>query len=1052
MAVKIKKQRYSHLHRDETTSWLLGNAGDTQFVVLDLVIGTDDEFTESNKMEFVFPDRVRKSSGTPWRENGFDVGDTVFVEYRWLNLGVDLGVFTIAEWVVLEINDLEMTLDTGSFPMPISYNELPYEEGQGEDGFRFMNAKMYAYKTPQAIEILYNHFENENTDSFPMNSVIDGNETKLLAEQTHLMTEGDWFDLTKLGYQSGMSIFNATIKRLSESIGDVNDNYGESEMSSPPGGQNLLRTRYHNLFNSWENNQAWSLPFTLTNAFDSSVHGQEGRFVGMEFAFDPGLVDYGLTHFGDQMFIHESLTTYTTSLNIDFVFKIDTVLNPVGSSKINLSIFEFVTIGTIGMNVPMTLVTKKNIKEWINPQLLTGQTLGFNSVFDLDVVTDRSYSLVLELESSANNGLAQNRVYYTVIKNDMSLDVPIGSGNPNTIGLLPYENAYQLRIDYMISGLFSDVSSFDLPLTPPDYLVAEKSLTDNFVIKAFPEYNNPNVVMKSFPEKTKQLGNVGWFNENFNGLPNDFNVESVDYFDLSGNQLDQLDYTIPVKVIMTISGIQNLGAEEDVAFGFAWVPSDETDYKNNERGFHENTFVSKGGEYSYFHLDTNYIDPVEGSGYDGIHIGTEDILFHVVSDELIAEITFRPSSEFTTFFENLNVEERNYILWISVADSTLETNLSNRVSLLVDFNQLEKTIPPLGEYSNIENKFIEHPEDENFDGVDEYEGFLEDDVLCRLPFRIDISEPIELLRMTFGVQVRNTTTGDVFELQKYPVDLTQFLTDSAGIHQINFDSIRGFKMENGDNKNWVKILRDDFGDVGSSKSYVAYFGMKIRWEDWLSRADVPVEFFDNTELNEGFNNDWLHYLRTSGHEIDFVVLIDANVDGTIGQYKNTFKFNFNDYDENELVSTEYKYFRASDDFEITQPDVDGVQQGIILNNEFTKIQIDYTRTDASKWILNEHYAVTTIGIVNGAGQFEHRQLSSVVGSEGDNPLIPVPGETKLLLSLVNNDETLRTVCLVDPGKLEESSRYKITGRVGCHDSAVSPPVGLYENLYENIYE
>lgn len=1055
MSVKIKKRLYNNPFRSEQVDWLLGNTGDAQVVALTVSVGTDDEFTESNKMNLVYPDKVNKSSGTPWKENGFDVGDTVFVQFRWINLGVDLGVFTIAQWLILEINDLEMRVDTQATPMPTGYDTLPYEEGQGADGFRFMNAKMFAYKTPEALDVTYNHLENENSDSIDMTSVIDGNTTKLLAEQTHQMSPGVWNEMTKLGYQSGMSILNARIRGVGGAVADPNN--GEGSLTGQY--NSMLSAKYKWLFDSWQNNEAESIPLTVVNPLDSSVHGQQRRLVGMDDPFSPGLIDYGLTHFGDQMMIHESLTGYTTDLNIDFSIRFNSIQAPISGSKIILSVFEFTTIGTIGANVPMALLSKKVVAEWANPQVFAGQTKNFNGVYSLNVVQNRSYSLVVELESTAvpPYGLnqfspPQNQVNFTVIKSNIIMQDTSGSGNVNTLQVFDYETVFEIEIAYIISSIFQDISTFEDPITPPDYMINEKSLTDNFLINAYPEYNNPNLIIKNNPDFTKQLGNTGWFDENFNTLPNDFNVESVQYFDLTGNPLDQIDYSIPVRVIMRVSGIQNLGTDEDIGFGFSWIPTNEDNYKSNERGFHENTFVSIGGEYNSFQVNTNYTTTYEGFGYNGIQMDTEDLFFHVDGSELVAEITFRPSSEFSSFFDAIGEDDRNYILWISVADSTLVTNFSNRVSLLADFNQMEKTIPPLGEYSDIENKFIEHPEDEFFDGVDEYEGFVEDDILCRLPFRINLSEPIKFLKMTFGVQVRNLASEDVFELQNYPVDLTQFLTDSSGVHQIDFDSTRGFKMVNGNNKNWVKIERDDLSDAGSSKAYIAYYGLKIRWEDWLSRADVPVEFFDNTELNDGFNNDWLQYLRTTGHEIDFVVYIDAEVDGTIGQYKNTFKFNFNDYDENDLVFTEHKYFRASDDFEITQPASGGIPQGIILNDDFTKVQIDYTRTDGSKWVLNETYAVTTIEIDKGAGQFEHRQLSSVIGSEGDNPLIPVPGQTNLLLSLLNNDETLRTICLVDPGKLEESNRYKISGRVGCHESDVVPVLGLYEGLYENKYE
>jgi hypothetical protein len=47
-----------------------------------------------------------------------------------------------------------------------------------------------------------------------------------------------------------------------------------------------------------------------------------------------------------------------------------------------------------------------------------------------------------------------------------------------------------------------------------------------------------------------------------------------------------------------------------------------------------------------------------------------------------------------------------------------------------------KNIPPAGEYPYIDNKFIEHPYDDTKCWRSGFEGIVQDDVLCRMPFRI----------------------------------------------------------------------------------------------------------------------------------------------------------------------------------------------------------------------------------------------------------------------------------------------------------------------------
>ena len=103
---------------------------------------------------------------------------------------------------------------------------------------------------------------------------------------------------------------------------------------------------------------------------------------------------------------------------------------------------------------------------------------------------------------------------------------------------------------------------------------------------------------------------------------------------------------------------------------------------------------------------------------------------------------------------------------------------------------------------------------------------------------------------------------------------------------------------------------------------------------------------------------------------------------------------------------------------------------IILNNDIVRIEIDYTRATGTWVSLANIYGINTIEVDGGAGQMEYRQLSSVWLPEIDNPLLPISPATLLDVQIIS-PTLLRCTCLVDPGNLIKSSRYKITGREGC---------------------
>lgn len=612
---------------------------------------------------------------------------------------------------------------------------------------------------------------------------------------------------------------------------------------------------------------------------------------------------------------------------------------------------------------------------------------------------------------------------------------------------------FEIVIQFMISSFFEDITNFE-NLEIPSWLAGDGSLTDNFKIEFYPEWNNPNTMIQNELDWTLRKGNTGWFNENFNELNNDFEIESVQYFDENGNIVDSVDYAAATKVKAVIVGVPKLNAQTECGFGFAWIPLEETDYKNKKTAFYQNLFIQSGSLEDGFKLDTLYPDTNFGAGVDGAAMDSNNVKFTKLGEKIIFEANLIPNAEFFSKFDQKPENDRNFILWISVADGSLERNFSDRVALLADFGLLTKNIPPAGEYPYIDNAFIEHPFSETIIGEKVLNGIVQDDFLCRLPFRVPKDGSIDIAQISFGVEAFNVGTGASFDLEKFDFDVSQFPI-SNNIPQYDVDTTRGFKLNDGNNKNWVKIKREPGLDTSDFNGYIAYFATKIRWEDWLINQNTPDAFFDADEPNKGFNNDWFHYLSTLGWSVNFFSEMNVTEDGELKQYKNQWKMNFVDYDSNVNVGVEHKYFRDSDNTLLnvgTDPET-GRPLGVILSNEPTRVEISFDILDTGTWTLLNTYGVMTIEIDKGPGRLQQRQLSSVWDRESDNPLSPVDGETKLKLAVDGTNKILTMTALVDPELLEDGSRYRITGRVGCLDAGndVFDP-GLYEFRYESTYE
>lgn len=604
-----------------------------------------------------------------------------------------------------------------------------------------------------------------------------------------------------------------------------------------------------------------------------------------------------------------------------------------------------------------------------------------------------------------------------------------------------YKYIYDIEIVFMISSFFDDVTTFQNSISPPQTFDAE-SLTDNFIVTGYPTYNNPNVKIQNDPNATKQLGNTGWFNENFNGLANPFTVSSVQYFNASGTQVQQLDYKNTITLRAVIDNVPNLTNNTKCAFGFAWIPIEEDAYKGKTTAFYQNLKMNTGGNAAGFadvFSVSNVVDPTLRTGYsnDGATMDVQNIRFQATgANQITLECDFVPSAAFDTFMSPLDITERNYILWASVADQNEVTNKSDRVSLLLDFNQLDSYIEPIGQFPGMSIGFLDHTQDEtDTPSVCGNDIRIEDDLLAKIEFTVDtaVSDTIPIpTGLQYGILLQRNSDGLQYQLDNYAIDLTQYPDPT----QYSFSASRGFKLGVGNNKNFVKAEYYPALDTGTERGVLGLYGFKVRWEDWLQRNNVPTDvrnaFYDASLKSNGLSNDWYRYLLVSGWSLQFYVFVDATLAGENVRYQNLKQLVFKDYDANGDITTTFTYKRESDGTVLsggTDP-ISGLPLGVILDNELVRLEIEYTRAVGTWASINDVYGINTIEVDEGAGQFEYRQLSSIWLPESDNPLLPLTGGTLLDLTLVS-PTVVRATCLIDPNKLIQANRYKITGREGC---------------------
>jgi hypothetical protein len=604
---------------------------------------------------------------------------------------------------------------------------------------------------------------------------------------------------------------------------------------------------------------------------------------------------------------------------------------------------------------------------------------------------------------------------------------------------------FQVKIQFMIHGLYDTINELNT-LTPPNWFALSSSLTDNVDIRFYPQENNPNTFVKNDLSWTAQLGNVGWLNENYNGGQDVFSVENKFYLTGSGIK-NSLIFNEDTFISCTINGLTTISPTLKLQYGILWATNDINDFKNNNNEFHKNLKVNTNGDGG-FGSSTILVSAggssvlKEGFSNDNAKINVSFVDFTVTGTAINLQLTVVCTPEFQQYLID-NPDNRKYLIWVSIGEDD-DVNNTNRVTKLIDYQDFQEYVAPDGEYSDIETVFVPHELNSSEDVYCLYQGYVEDEVLAHSEINIDTLDNFVLDKFVFKVEARKISDGSIYALDSYAVNVSNYPT-ILGVQEIDFETYKNFKVSIGnEEKNLVKISRNTANDSGTKKNYSIYYGFKIRWEDWILRSNVPVDFFDNTQLNNGFNNDWYHYINTSDYVVEYAIYTVGKLNGVSKNYRNGYQLIFEDYNVNENIDHEIKTYKYSDLTVLDAgTDLDtGLPMHGILDSENTLVEIKYVN-NLSDWNTQNQYAITCLEVWRGSGQYDLYEISTLYIPRNDSPLKPITGQSKLKLEYTTPN-TIKTSCLIDPSYLIGADKYKISGRIGCY---IEPCDGLiFTNL------
>ena len=605
---------------------------------------------------------------------------------------------------------------------------------------------------------------------------------------------------------------------------------------------------------------------------------------------------------------------------------------------------------------------------------------------------------------------------------------------------------FKITVLFQIIPLFDVLSDLQNNIAP-SFLFDSDSLTDVFKLQFLPQLNNPNISIFTDSTNTALSGNVGWFDENFNGNTSIYSTVGVSYTNTSGTNVTGVSKDEPTNFQISINQT-GASATSKYKIGFFTVPFDKNLISDNSNKNYENLILNDLNQ-----VVSQSTAQFTFAGYGNSSGAKMGIRFDSVTNNgtnVLINGQFQPNNAFITYFDSIDESNWNYLLYVSLADESLATNVSDRTTLRCDFGQL-KTVAPSFVLGDISTELLNHAQGIVNLGGSSYLGTVEDEVLTKSLLYLDTAKTESIDIIKFKVEGFNTVDGSTFECENIEIDTSGFPLDSNGVQLFDVNTTRGFQMASGVDKNFVKIVRDQTEDTGTKKAFWVYFAIRPRWEYWIENTNVPNELTDGTKQFNGKNQNWARLDSVFNNwKLRFSIETNLNSNGLVVNTKNSKNIYIRTFDESNVWDgsiTHYDETKTTNLF--TGLNADNVRTNAILDNEKTLIEADFDLEDVSGDVgtIGDYYGVIRIETFEQGGIKGIEMISSVLDNI-DGILKPVSGSTKCKVEKISATK-IRLSALIDNEFLNTSIvQYKTSARIGFKNLATA---GIYGQQYGQQY-
>jgi len=429
------------------------------------------------------------------------------------------------------------------------------------------------------------------------------------------------------------------------------------------------------------------------------------------------------------------------------------------------------------------------------------------------------------------------------------------SGTYLTVQNFEIEQEFRLLPNYQ-EGELSNIQN----ILAPELFAGERTIKQVLGLDFRRTLNNPNT--SKIGQDEGFLGSVGWFNENFNGLPNNYSFENLTKT-LQSNGL-------PVSSV-------DIGDITEVQF----------DIVDANGGF----IAGQPFVLNHVYLPLESVYSVSTVDFDETWIAESFRVIEgaaVASGSIIknAQVTIQSATRVTVNYElsySPSQGERlaigdYYHLFVLVGSDPANVNDSDKVQLSIELGQFDKNTDVDGLIS-LDSFLITNLRKEQRTN---YIGAIEDSLIADIRLSTDLSLGATIDTWSFAVIAYNPTTLDYFVIDQRELNSSFIALPSGGQpvdrQFIEFSEQAGFVVEDQD-YNLIEVKSDTFD--GTNQFYDIKVGFKIPWQD-NQAIDANIAFFDSTKQNNGLNKNASNYSNENGYEVRFALIAEMFTPESIG--------------------------------------------------------------------------------------------------------------------------------------------------------------------------